>query len=50
MFRFFYLFWTQTETYGSSIMLQLPPQLLTLTVNGEEREFIVLIRIYIDYC
>ena len=33
-FILFALFGTQNRGYGSSIVLQLLPQLLTLTVNG----------------
>ena len=36
-FRFFTFFRTQTRAYGSSTVLQVPPHLLTLTVNRSKR-------------
>ena len=44
-FIFFTLFGTQTPGYGSLVVLQLPPHLLKLTVNGLKRvslEFILI--------
>ena len=44
-FIFFTLFGTQTLGYGSLVVLQLPPHLLKLTVNGLKRvslEFILI--------
>ena len=38
-FIYFTLYGTNTRTFDSSIILQLPSHLLTLTVNGQQRGF-----------